>query len=106
MNPERYDKALQRAIIALKEVKEDKAAKGIHDQYQWDEYLRVSGKIEGVKLALSYLLDEMKDEAEDEAETLRSDCLCWGCTRPNAWRSCGDYPAPCNCDDPEIHNGH
>lgn len=19
---------------------------------------------------------------------------------------CGDYPAPCNCDDPETHNGH
>lgn len=19
---------------------------------------------------------------------------------------CGDYPAPCNCDDPTTHNGH
>jgi hypothetical protein len=19
---------------------------------------------------------------------------------------CGDYPAPCNCDDPDLHNGH
>lgn len=19
---------------------------------------------------------------------------------------CGDYPAPCNCDDPETHGGH
>lgn len=20
--------------------------------------------------------------------------------------ACGDYPAPCNCDDPKTHNGH
>lgn len=20
--------------------------------------------------------------------------------------ACGDYPAPCNCDNPETHNGH
>lgn len=23
-----------------------------------------------------------------------------------AERICGDWPAPCNCDDPETHNGH
>lgn len=24
----------------------------------------------------------------------------------HAAKMCGDYPAPCNCDDPRIHNGH
>jgi len=23
-----------------------------------------------------------------------------------AMAECGDYPAPCNCDDPRKHNGH
>lgn len=23
-----------------------------------------------------------------------------------AERICGDWPAPCNCDDPTTHNGH
>jgi len=26
--------------------------------------------------------------------------------RPTAYAVCGDYPAPCNCDDPETHGGH
>lgn len=32
-------------------------------------------------------------EAEDYSEDRRR-------------RLCGDYPAPCNCDDPDKHNGH
>jgi len=24
----------------------------------------------------------------------------------DAYAVCGDYPAPCNCDDPETHGGH
>lgn len=66
------EERLRGALAALEE---------LNDEY-WDMYSspsdRLKGKIEGVKLALSYLDDEV----------------------------CGDYPAPCNCDDPRIHNGH
>lgn len=39
-----------------------------------------------------------------EAEERKLNALANAEADPDA--ICGDYPAPCNCDDPETHNGH
>lgn len=75
MDVERYEKALWKAVRTLEEIRTDPSI------YRDPEEERIRGKIEGVKLALSYLRDEKNAE-------------------------CGDWPSQCNCDDPAIHNGH
>lgn len=52
-----FENRLLDAIESLTFIREDKMEKGKNDQYQWEEYIRVTGKIEGIKLALSYLND-------------------------------------------------
>lgn len=34
------------------------------------------------------------------------DCSWWYNLSPRRERTCGDWPAPCNCDDPTTHGGH
>lgn len=112
---------LRAAIECLEDVQEDKCKKGRQDQYEWNEFIRVSGKIDGVKLALSFLNDEIgyqkvKDASSREyAYALCSCCdskrdISGACTSADPCEycdsKCGDWPAPCNCEDPRTHNGH
>lgn len=53
MNVERYEKALWKAVRALEDLVNQP-----HDLYRRPDEDRLRGKIEGVKLALSYLRDE------------------------------------------------
>ena len=64
--------------------------------YRRSDEERLRGKREGIKLALSYLDEYVR---YNEADTR----FCQGMMTA---QMCGDYPAPCNCDDPRTHNGH
>lgn len=55
---EYLEERLLDAIKTLTVLQQEAKKLGIHDQYHWENYMRLSGKIEGVKLALSYLPDE------------------------------------------------
>lgn len=58
MNVERYEKALWKAVRTLEEIRTDPSV------YRDREEDRIRGKIEGVKLALSYLRDEQREDCE------------------------------------------
>lgn len=80
------------------------------EMYRRSDTERLRGKIEGIKLALSYLTEEKKVKAEEELETLmnkheRMMKIAYDYSEADD-EVCGDYPAPCNCDDPRTHNGH
>lgn len=53
-----------------------------------------AGAVESIKAHLT-------DPHDDDGNRLTPD---W---HPLPWtdKACGDYPAPCNCDDPETHDG-
>lgn len=49
------EERLLHAISLLSALRDEAYRDGSSDQYRWEDYIRLSGKIEGVKLALEYI---------------------------------------------------
>jgi hypothetical protein len=76
------------------------------EMYRRSDTERLRGKIDGIKLALSYMNEEKMErvrELSDNHERMMKIAYDYSETDDEM---CGDYPAPCNCDDPRTHNGH
>lgn len=82
------------------------------EMYRRSDTERLRGKIDGIKLALSYLNEEKIQELSkivDKHERMMEIAYEYSIDykySETAAKECGDYPAPCNCDDPRTHNGH
>lgn len=79
------------------------------DVYRRPDEERLRGKIEGIKLALSYLNEEKLEIVRELTKPLskheRMMEIAYEYSEADTrFPECGDYPAPCNCDDPEGHD--
>lgn len=74
------------------------------DVYRRPDEERLRGKIEGIKLALSYLNEEKMERVRELSKVLDKHERMMKIAYDYSEDECGDYPAPCNCDDPEGHD--
>lgn len=86
---------LDQALASFQTVRADKFAKGQRNQYEWEEYIRVCGKIEAIELALHYLNQEEQAQErirpvskDDKVEWFCMDQDCKQCLQdePTSWR--------------------
>lgn len=57
-------------------------------------------------LKWAFLSSDEAHAATEQARLLKSSREAEDYSEDRRRRMCGDYPAPCNCDDPDTHNGH
>lgn len=74
------------------------------EMYRRSDTERLRGKIEGIKLALSYLNEEKMERVRELSKVLDKHERMMKIAYDYSEDECGDYPAPCNCDDPEGHD--